>query len=54
MSKPCSLIVNDSSVMRRIAERPLRQPGLDLCEVIEADSGVEMLAVVRDPIPIPS
>jgi CheY-like chemotaxis protein len=37
-------IVDDSSVMRRIIERALRQAGLDLGEVLEASNGAEGLA----------
>jgi two-component system, chemotaxis family, chemotaxis protein CheY len=40
------LIVDDSSVMRKIVERALRQAGLDLTRVIEAGSGREALAVL--------
>jgi two-component system, chemotaxis family, chemotaxis protein CheY len=45
--KPRVLIVDDSSVMRKIIERSLRQAGLDLGEVVEAGNGVEALAAVR-------
>lgn len=38
------LIVDDSSVMRKIVERALRQAGLDLTEVLEASNGAEALA----------
>ena len=48
MTKPRVLIVDDSSVMRKIIERSLRQAGLDLSEVIEAGNGVEALAAVRE------
>jgi two-component system, chemotaxis family, chemotaxis protein CheY len=41
------LIVDDSSVMRKIVERSLRQAGLDLAEVVEASNGVEGLAEMR-------
>jgi two-component system, chemotaxis family, chemotaxis protein CheY len=41
------LIVDDSSVMRKIVERSLRQAGLDLGEVLEASNGVEGLAEVQ-------
>jgi two-component system chemotaxis response regulator CheY len=41
------LIVDDSSVMRKIVERALRQAGLDLKEVHEAGSGTEGLEVLR-------
>jgi two-component system, chemotaxis family, chemotaxis protein CheY len=40
------LIVDDSSVMRKIVERALRQAGLDLTRVVEAGSGREALAVL--------
>jgi len=38
------LIVDDSSVMRKIVERALRQAGLDLGVVQEANNGAEALA----------
>jgi two-component system, chemotaxis family, chemotaxis protein CheY len=38
------LIVDDSSVMRKIVERALRQAGLDIGEVVEAANGAEALA----------
>ena len=38
-----ALIVDDSSVMRKIVERSLRQAGLDLDEVKEASNGAEAL-----------
>src|SRR5262249_44379972 len=41
------LIVDDSSVMRKIIERSLRQAGLDLNEVLEASNGAEALAEVQ-------
>jgi len=41
------LIVDDSSVMRKIVERSLRQAGLNLVEVLEAGNGAEALAVLR-------
>lgn len=41
------LIVDDSSVMRKIVERALRQAGLPLSRVHEASSGVEALEVVK-------
>ena len=40
------LIVDDSSVMRKIVERALRQAGLDLVKVLEAGSGREGLAAL--------
>jgi two-component system, chemotaxis family, chemotaxis protein CheY len=48
MKRPRVLIVDDSSVMRKIVERSLRQAGLDLGEVVEAGNGVEALAAVRE------
>jgi two-component system, chemotaxis family, chemotaxis protein CheY len=44
MKKLKVLIVDDSSVMRKIVERALRQAGLELGEVVEASNGVEALA----------
>ncbi len=41
------LIVDDSSVMRKIVERALRNAGLSLAEVLEASSGVEALDLLR-------
>ena len=38
------LIVDDSSVMRKIVDRSLRQAGLQVQEVFEASNGVEALA----------
>lgn len=38
------LIVDDSSVMRKIIERALRQSGLNLGDVLEAGNGAEGLA----------
>jgi two-component system, chemotaxis family, chemotaxis protein CheY len=42
------LIVDDSSVMRKIVERSLRQAGLELEEVKEAGNGAEGLAEVQN------
>lgn len=42
-----TLIVDDSSVMRKIVERALRQAGLDPLVVHEAGSGVEGLEVLK-------
>jgi two-component system chemotaxis response regulator CheY len=47
MSEISALIVDDSSVMRKIVERSLRQAGLALANVFEASSGVEALDVLR-------
>ena len=41
------LIVDDSSVMRKIVERSLRQAGLNLGTVLEAVNGAEALAVLN-------
>jgi two-component system, chemotaxis family, chemotaxis protein CheY len=41
-----ALIVDDSSVMRKIVERSLRQAGLEVTEVKEASNGAEALAVL--------
>lgn len=41
-----ALIIDDSSVMRKIVERSLRQAGLELSEVKEAGNGAEALAVL--------
>ena len=43
-----ALIVDDSSVMRKIVERSLRQAGLNLAKVYEAGNGAEALGVLRD------
>ncbi|HEX4030902.1 MAG TPA: response regulator [Terracidiphilus sp.] len=47
MSEIHTLIVDDSSVMRKIVERALRQAGLDPLVVHEAGSGVEGLDVLK-------
>ena len=41
------LIVDDSSVMRKIVERSLRQAGLEISQVFEAANGLEALAVLN-------
>lgn len=43
-----ALIVDDSSVMRKIIERSLRQAGLELSKVFEAGNGAEALAVLAE------
>ncbi|MBZ5706025.1 MAG: response regulator [Acidobacteriia bacterium] len=48
MDKVRALIVDDSSVMRKIVERSLRQAGIDLVEVREAGNGAEALGALRD------
>ena len=42
------LIVDDSSVMRKIVGRSLRQAGLDVLQVLEASNGSEALSLARD------
>jgi two-component system chemotaxis response regulator CheY len=42
-----ALIVDDSSVMRKIVERSLRQAGVELAKVFEAANGVEALESLR-------
>ncbi len=46
MSQIKALIVDDSSVMRKIVERSLRQAGLDLSSVVEAGNGAEALGLL--------
>jgi len=47
--KPVSvLIVDDSSVMRKIVGRSLRQAGLDVGQVLEASNGSEALSLARE------
>ena len=46
MKRIKALIVDDSSVMRKIVERSLRQAGIELSEVVEAANGVEGLAAL--------
>lgn len=48
MKKLHVLIVDDSSVMRKIVERSLRQAGLELEEVREAGNGAEALAELQN------
>jgi two-component system chemotaxis response regulator CheY len=47
MSEIRTLIVDDSSVMRKIVERSLRQAGLDPLVVHEAGSGTEGLEILK-------
>jgi two-component system chemotaxis response regulator CheY len=47
MSEIRTLIVDDSSVMRKIVERSLRQAGLDPLVVFEAGSGTDGLEILR-------
>ncbi|MFY9907148.1 MAG: response regulator [Terriglobales bacterium] len=48
MDKIRALIVDDSSVMRKIVERSLRQAGIELEKVTEAGNGAEALASLHD------
>ena len=48
MNSICALIVDDSSVMRKIVERCLRQAGIDLKQVLEAGNGAEALNVLQN------
>jgi two-component system chemotaxis response regulator CheY len=46
-----ALIIDDSSVMRKIVERSLRQAGLELGKVLEAGNGAEALIVLgKEPV----
>jgi two-component system, chemotaxis family, chemotaxis protein CheY len=46
-----AMIVDDSSVMRKIVERSLRQAGVDLIKVVEAGNGAEALvALGKEPV----
>jgi two-component system chemotaxis response regulator CheY len=47
MSSIRALIVDDSSVMRKIVERSLRQAGIDLTQVLEAGNGAEALSILQ-------
>jgi two-component system chemotaxis response regulator CheY len=51
MSAICTLIIDDSSVMRKIVERSLRQAGIELSEVLEAGNGTEALAILEQKKP---
>jgi two-component system, chemotaxis family, chemotaxis protein CheY len=46
MEKIRALIVDDSSVMRKIVERSLRQAGVELEQILEAANGAEALATI--------
>lgn len=48
MKKINTLIVDDSSVMRKIVERSLRQAGIELGDVREAGNGAEGLGALND------
>ncbi len=47
MEKVRALIIDDSSVMRKIVERSLRQAGIELEKVVEASNGAEALAALQ-------
>jgi two-component system, chemotaxis family, chemotaxis protein CheY len=47
MSEVRALIVDDSSVMRKIIERALRQAGLNSLVAFEAGSGIEGLDLLK-------
>jgi two-component system, chemotaxis family, chemotaxis protein CheY len=47
MNSVRTLIIDDSSVMRKIVERSLRQAGVDLAEVREAGNGSEALSLLQ-------
>ena len=42
-----ALIVDDSTVMRKVVERSLRQAGIALTSVLEANNGLEALELLR-------
>ena len=48
MNKIRVLLVDDSSVMRKIVDRSLRQSGLEISAVLEAGNGAEALAVLAE------
>jgi two-component system chemotaxis response regulator CheY len=48
MNSISALIVDDSSVMRKIVERSVRQAGIDLTSVFQAGNGAEALAVLAE------
>jgi two-component system chemotaxis response regulator CheY len=51
MKKVSVLIVDDSAVMRKIVERSLRQAGIEIEKVLEADSGATALSVIQQTVP---
>src|SRR5215469_14644657 len=51
MKKVSVLIVDDSAVMRKIVERSLRQAGIEIERVLEADNGASALAVIQQNVP---
>lgn len=44
------LLVDDSAVMRKMVERSLRESGIAVSEVLEANDGWEALAVAREKV----
>jgi two-component system chemotaxis response regulator CheY len=42
-----ALIIDDSSVMRKVIERALRQANLDLSDVLHAENGIAALELLR-------
>jgi len=48
MNKIRALIVDDSSVMRKIVERSIRQAGIEIEEVKEAANGAEGLGALKE------
>ena len=51
MKKICALVVDDSSVMRKIVVRSLVQAGVELAETLEAGHGLEALAILKEKTP---
>jgi two-component system chemotaxis response regulator CheY len=43
-----ALIVDDSAMMRKVVERALRQAGVNLTDVVQANNGVEALTMLRE------
>lgn len=43
-----ALIVDDSAMMRKVVERALRQAGVNLTEVAQANNGAEALEILRE------
>jgi two-component system, chemotaxis family, chemotaxis protein CheY len=50
MDKIRALIVDDSSVMREIVERSLRQAGIDLDKAVEASNSAEALIALQNNV----
>ncbi len=44
-----ALIIDDSVVMRKVVERAVRQAGIELTEVLQANNGAEALDLLRLP-----